>query len=539
MPEDIFKRRTQRVCTTYSSVDTRFQLVAKLLSTPEAFDGALRSYAKLEELVHKDFLCLTGETGIPGESRLYNELLVLLKDLRDLVEFPHLANKSIVAIGGGFSSGKSRFINSLIGGVNLLPTGISPTTAIPTYVTIGNDETIRALNVFNRSESLNREDLRLISHAFDEKSATAGGHISLCHILKLVQVRTPAFPWKNIAVLDTPGYSKPRSGNEVAEMITEAGNTDEEKAREHLSQADHLIWAIPAANGTIRQNDIEFLRDKVLWDKPIYLLVTKCDQSLDAALKKQIAQIRADFSSNFHLVGWSAYSAKRGEVLSGDDPRQWFAEIDGKIKYTQWHGRFKAVIDKVIRFNADEERRYATLESSLRPVFVKGDDVLKGKEITAIKDSMVEIRNERKSHARATKQFASFGTKMEQQLCNILKELGITDETVSDVGLVATMQMPDTGCKLRNGDTVGGCVETFSRWDGCFLSVEGFPEQARIKMSELKRRYSAPGKTFAEGTNVDLCVYEVNYDSRRIVFTAVPARRGESFITDAIHKKGQ
>ena len=156
MPEDIFKRRAQRVCTTYSSGDARFQLVARLLSTPEVFDDAMRSYAKLEELVHKDFLCLTGEIGIPGESRLYNELLVLLKDLSDLVEFPHLANKNIVAIGGGFSSGKSRFINSLIGGVNLLPIGLHPTTAIPTYVTTGNNETIRALNVFNRAESLNR-----------------------------------------------------------------------------------------------------------------------------------------------------------------------------------------------------------------------------------------------------------------------------------------------------------------------------------------------------------------------------------------------
>ena len=46
-----------------------------------------------------------------------------------------LYKKSSVAVGGGCSSGKSSFINSLINDKKVkLPEGINPTTAIPTYV---------------------------------------------------------------------------------------------------------------------------------------------------------------------------------------------------------------------------------------------------------------------------------------------------------------------------------------------------------------------------------------------------------------------
>ena len=130
--EDPFKRRKNAggLVTPVLGADKRFQLVAKLISTPETIEGAARAFLDFEEMIRQKFLRLTGEIGIPGESRLFNELLLLLKDLRDLVEFPHLANKNVLAIGGGFSSGKSRFINSILGGEKLLPTGINPTTAM-------------------------------------------------------------------------------------------------------------------------------------------------------------------------------------------------------------------------------------------------------------------------------------------------------------------------------------------------------------------------------------------------------------------------
>ena len=113
--------------------DSRFQLLTKLISTPETLSEDEESFRKLEKLIRSDFLKLCSGIGIPGESALYNELLLMLSDLRKLIEFPYLANKNLLAVGGGFSAGKSRFLNSIVGEELLLPEGIQPTTAIPTW----------------------------------------------------------------------------------------------------------------------------------------------------------------------------------------------------------------------------------------------------------------------------------------------------------------------------------------------------------------------------------------------------------------------
>lgn len=510
-----------------SSDDSRFQLVSKLISTPEVVEGAARAFLDFEEMIRKDFLRLTGEIGIPGESRLFNDLLLLLSDLRDLVEFPHLANKNILAIGGGFSSGKSRFINAILGGDKLLPTGINPTTAIPTFLTFGDPETIRALNTFNRSERLSREEFKAISHAFNEEGETAQSSVSFYHILKLVQVQTPSFRWRNIALLDTPGYSKPHNVGEAAVAGTDAGNTDEEKAREHLSQADHLIWAVPASSGTLHQDDIDFLKDKVKWDKPVYLLVTKCDQSTDEDLKQQVEQIRAAFSANFRLVGWSAYSAKRKAVLLGDDPEKWFDEISGKVKYTQWRGRFEAVIDKVVRFNALEEGRCDALREALKPVYLNADDTLTAKQIEAVKKAMDDMTSERNAHASATRQFIAFREKVEQRLDAILKGLGIADETAASVGLVATSTgtCDEKLMALKKGDRIDGTVVKLMRALGaCYVASPSASEQMRIKYQDIEAHYNDPRQFFGVGKKVSLTVYEVDYGKKRVSLIAVPAQ---------------
>lgn len=527
-----FKRRQKTAAVadgektaSASSDNRRFQLVSKLISTPETIEGAARAFLDFEEMIRKDFLRLTGEIGIPGESRLFNNLLLLLSDLRDLVEFPHLANKNVLAIGGGFSSGKSRFINAILGGDKLLPTGINPTTAIPTFLTFGDSEAIRSLNTFNRSEILSREDFKAISHAFNEDGEAGQSSVSFYHILKLVQVQTPSFRWRNIALLDTPGYSKPHNVGEAAVAGTDAGNTDEEKAREHLSQADHLIWAVPASSGTLHQDDIDFLKDKVKWDKPVYLLVTKCDQSTDDDLKQQVEQIRAAFSANFKLSGWSAYSAKRKQVLLGDNPEKWFDEINDRIKYTQWRGRFEAVIDKVVRFNAFEESRCSALREALKPVYLNEDDTLTAKQIEAVKKAMDDMTSERNARASATRQFIVFREKVEQSLNTILKGLGIADETAAAVGLVATStgSSDEKMLRLKKGDRIEGIVDKLLSAIGyCYIVSPDASGQIRIRYKDIEKHYNNPQQFFGVGKKVTMTVYEVDYAKKRVSLIAVP-----------------
>ncbi len=51
------------------------------------------------------------------------------KELQLVASYPSLFQKSMVAVGGGFSAGKSSFLNNVLG--LKLPVGLDKTTAIP------------------------------------------------------------------------------------------------------------------------------------------------------------------------------------------------------------------------------------------------------------------------------------------------------------------------------------------------------------------------------------------------------------------------
>ena len=263
------------------------------------------------------------------------------------------------------------------------------------------------------------------------------------------------------------------------------------------------------------------------WDKPVYLLITKCDQSTDADLQGQVEQICAAFSANFKLAGWSAYSAKRNEVLDGDDPRTWFDEVDGKVKLTKWRGRFQAVIDKVAQYNALEESRCSALEKSLKPVFLNGDGVLTGEQIAAVKQARDEIVRERNTHAAATRQFLAFRESVEQRLDAILSSLKIDDEIAAVVGLVATStgKSDEKLLALKKGDKILGTVRKLMPVLGyCFLVSPSASNEIRIRYEEIVRRYNNPQQFFGEGKKVELTVCDVDYGKKRVSLVAVPAK---------------
>lgn len=515
------------------ATDSRFNLISTLISTPDVLSDAVKAYRTLEKLIRTDFLRLVAGVGIPGESALYNELLMLLKDLQDLVEFPHLANKNVLAVGGGFSSGKSGFLNAILGEDQLLPEDIDPTTAIPTYLTHADDERILALNTFNRSQVLTREELNAISHLFNKGQKQGAGRISFYHILKLLQIQAPSMRWKNIALLDTPGYSKPHTDEDGSEVGSEAGNTDEEKAREHLSQADHLIWSVAAKDGVMQGTDIAFLQDKVKWTRPLYIIMNKSDELAASDVEGNFKSVLAAAKkAGFEIAGASAYSARRKKVYCGDDPVAWFDAIDAKCKYTQWRGRFKTVIEKVIKYNSDEAKNMLAIETALRPIVLKDLDI--GSDQKAdLEKAYRSISSERKSHASATEQFKFFGDKVEKQLNAVLDIIGVTDETAAAIGLEAKSTGDARLLALKQGDRIEGKVDAISKFFGCFISSDAASDQIRIKYADIQKHYTEPEKAFTVGTHVVLTVYEVDLRKGLVSFTVMPAEMSASACTNS------
>lgn len=514
-------------CNLAEEADRRFNLLKKLISTPETLSEDEESFRKLEKLIRSDFLKLCSGIGIPGECALYNELLLTLSDLHELIEFPYLANKNILAVGGGFSAGKSRFLNSIVGEDLLLPEGIQPTTAIPTYLISGKGEEISALNTFNRTQPLDRAMLRSIAHAFNEGKKAKSGTISFYHILKLIQVKIGKFKWENIALLDTPGYSKPHTDTGDGDQKgSDAGNTDAEKAREHLSLADHLIWVVSAPDGTMQQPDIDFLKDQVKWERPLYILINKADLKNEADIRAIFKQVKEDAEdAGFTLAGLSAYDSRNKKVVLGDDPKKWFDEINKKCKFTQWRGRFKAIFEKIIQFNAEEEARCRTLKVSLDPIYLKGDDILSAEQMSKLKETMKTISDESKAHAAAAKQFTLFSEKVERLLDDILKQIGVADETASAIGIAGRWIAPNGSLpQLKKGDVIKGTVDSLSKFRGCFVSSPALKDQIRIRYSDIAARYTDPVKVFGEKKPVLLTVYDIDRTETAIVFTAKPEK---------------
>ena len=496
--------------------DGRFRLISTLISTPDALPKGEKAFRALEQLVGNDFLALTETLGMPGESKIYADLLTLLEDLHELVEFPYLANKNIVAVGGEFSAGKSRFLNAVFSAGELLPTGINPTTAIPTYITQSNSEKILALNTFNRQQELTRDELAAISHGFNENQTDSATRISFYHILKLLQVQSPEMAWENIAFLDTPGYSKPKesTGAEDDSAGTSAGNTDEEKAREHLSSADYLVWVVSAADGTFQQPGIVFLRDKVRWNKPLYIVVNKADQKTSYELKAVFSQIcDAARDAGFKVAGACAYSSREKRLYLGDDPMKWFDDIDGKIKFTRWRGRFKAIVEKVVCHCADINSRYAVHEKTLKEIELGSnlDSALAGNASTLRR----RLGDERKKQDVAIARFKTFTTKAEALLEKLLTEIGVSDENAHNIGIVAVCSDDEKMMKCHKGDVVPATVEHFSKFGGVYLRSDYASEQIQIRRGELDHITDA-ARTFAPGKQIELVVYDVDFAARKV-----------------------
>lgn len=196
-----------------------------------------------------------------------------------------LEKNKIVAIGGGFSSGKSKFINSILG-EDLLPVDLNPTTSIPTF--IGNrdkSKKIKCLTSLNNQIELTEIELQKIAHEFEKKTG-----ISLIRIIKILSIETEKFTKKDVFILDTPGYTK-------SDYYKKNDNTDSFVAKEHLSIADCLVWVIDIENGTIKNDDIQFL-NQLEFNGPLFFILNKADKKTEKQIKSIKNEIEKTLKQN-------------------------------------------------------------------------------------------------------------------------------------------------------------------------------------------------------------------------------------------------
>jgi GTPase Era involved in 16S rRNA processing len=234
----------------------------------------------LEELIEQELPALARRGSPPMFTDILRALRHEMVRFREFCEYPALSGKVVVGLGGSFSAGKSSLINALVGDRKCLVTEVDPTTSLPTYLVQGEQETpdVKAINLFNRLITLSHSQFRTLTH---EELERYGSQVS--RMLKSVVVAHSGFGWENLALLDTPGYSKADEEG--------SARTDASVARSQLNSAQFIIWLVPADKGTITEDDIAFLAslDKQI---PKLIVISRADKHPEEAVGNIVKLVR-------------------------------------------------------------------------------------------------------------------------------------------------------------------------------------------------------------------------------------------------------
>lgn len=248
---------------------------------PHAVETGLN---ELKELIHQQLPELARRGSPDNIADLLEEMDDEYQRLSAFCEFPDLGSKVVVGIGGAFSTGKSTFINTLLGGSKRLAVEVDETTALPSYLMQGKQEHVFALNLFKRRVSLSQEEFLSLTH---EEQARYGSKVSA--LLGSAYLTLPDFPWQHLTLLDTPGYSKPDDPRGHL-------SSDANVARNQLNASQFIIWLVQADAGVISEQDLAFLAT-LRRDIPLLVVVSRADKKPEEeiiAITRLIADTLAD-----------------------------------------------------------------------------------------------------------------------------------------------------------------------------------------------------------------------------------------------------
>ena len=272
---------------------SKYELVSNLL-TPQSCEN--EEFEKFKKLFEADFMNFANEeSSLAAEAFAVQRLQRLEKQLEEVVAFPHTFTKKSIAIGGGFSSGKSEFVNSLITGSVKLPVGLNPTTAIPSFVIYSSEVSIKGVSRNGATVGIEPEFYTRLSRDFIKKIKNFMPYMT-------VEVPLDKELFENICLIDTPGYDP---AGESEDRIT---------ATDFLKDRDALIWMIPAKTGTIPQEDLEFIDDLELNGIPFYVVLSKADLHPESELDGILDEVKETLDEeDIEYVGISVYSATSGK----------------------------------------------------------------------------------------------------------------------------------------------------------------------------------------------------------------------------------
>ncbi|MCQ2861245.1 dynamin-like GTPase family protein [Helicobacter pylori] len=270
----------------------RYDLIARILNAKTSNEG-LEEY---QSVLDNEFLeFASGVDSLKEKEIALLTLQEIQKELQLVASYPSLFQKTIVAVGGGFSAGKSTFLNNLLGLKLKLPEDIDPTTAIPTYCLRGKREVLMGF-------SQNGGMVELPHLTFNHKFLDSLG-FNLKEIMPFMLLSTPRVPFEFLCFIDTPGFNPANQGYTGG---------DKQASKESLQHAKHILWLISCERGGIESDDLEFLQELYEEGKQVFIVLSRADRRTKRQLEEVAKQIRKTLKDNgIEFLGICTYSATR------------------------------------------------------------------------------------------------------------------------------------------------------------------------------------------------------------------------------------
>lgn len=329
------------------------ELIGSIISPNNKDLSDINRIKKINELLDRKLLGTLKYVKLENESEMQLELSNIGKKLYEGKKYEVVKNKALVGIGGKFSAGKSKFINSILKTERLLPENQNPTTSIATYIVKGKSQKIYVYTNDNNTSEIDLEALNALTHSFYEKYK-----IGFTAFIDCVIIHDSNMPYKDIVFIDTPGYSKADNfdGNNSEGTIS-----DREKAYRQLNATDYLVWLIDIENGEISVSDIEFLNSLQV-KSSILVVLNKADKKPDSDIEKIIKKVELTLTNcNLNIYGVTAYSSMTGEEWNNNIISKFFdmvsMEKQSKVDVRVQLNEIEKVIDNSLTENLEETRR--------------------------------------------------------------------------------------------------------------------------------------------------------------------------------------
>ncbi len=274
----------------------RYDLIARILNAKMKNEG-LEEY---QSVLDNEFLeFASGVDSLKEKEIALLALQEIKKELQLVASYPSLFQKTIVAVGGGFSAGKSTFLNQLLGLKLKLPEHMNPTTAIPTYCLKDKKEVLMGF-------SQNGGMVELPHLTFDHQFLKSLG-FNLKEIMPFMLLSAPSVPFEFLCFIDTPGFNSSNQG------YTDG---DEQASKESLKHAKHILWLISCESGEIHKDDLEYLQELYEEGKQVFIVVSRADSRTKRQLEEIAVQIKETLEDNgIEFLGIGAYSSTRYQEI--------------------------------------------------------------------------------------------------------------------------------------------------------------------------------------------------------------------------------